>query len=110
MMQSAEEVSKLPIKSLKLHQLQIIRATRLAKEYEANPEIVHLYDVDEYLKLVSDFIERLRPDIALDRFFSQCPPEFLIAPRWGLKNYEFTAKLIKSMQQRGVSQGSLYSK
>ncbi|MBR5532329.1 MAG: TIGR01212 family radical SAM protein [Bacteroidales bacterium] len=110
MMQSAKEVSKLPIKSLKLHQLQIIRATRLAKEYEVNPEIVHLYDIEEYISVVSDFIERLRPDIALDRFVSQCPPEFLIAPRWGLKNYEFTAKLIKSMQQRGVYQGSLYEK
>ena len=80
----------------------------MAKEYEANPEIVHLYDIDEYILLVSDFIERLRPDIALDRFVSQCPPEFLIAPRWGVKNYEFTAKLIKSMQQRGVHQSSLY--
>lgn len=110
MMQSAKEVSLLPIKSLKLHQLQIIRATHLAKEYAADPQIVHLYDIDEYILLVSDFIERLRPDIALDRFVSQCPPEFLIAPRWGIKNYEFTAKLIKSMQQRGVTQGSLYKK
>jgi radical SAM protein (TIGR01212 family) len=110
MMQSAKEVSLLPIKSLKLHQLQIIRATHLAKEYEADHEIVHLYDIDEYILLVSDFIERLRPDIALDRFVSQCPPEFLIAPRWGIKNYEFTAKLIKSMQQRGVAQGTLYKK
>lgn len=108
MMQSAKEVSLLPIKSLKLHQLQIIRGTHLAKEYAADPQIVHLYDIDEYILLVSDFIERLRPDIALDRFVSQCPPEFLIAPRWGIKNYEFTAKLIKSMQQRGVTQGSLY--
>ena len=110
MMQSAKDVSLLPIKSLKLHQLQIIRGTHLAKEYVADPQIVHLYDIDEYILLVSDFIERLRPDIALDRFVSQCPPEFLIAPRWGIKNYEFTAKLIKSMQQRGVTQGSLYKK
>lgn len=110
MMQSAKEVSLLPIKSLKLHQLQIIRGTHLAKEYATDPQIVHLYDIDEYILLVSDFIERLRPDIALDRFVSQCPPEFLIAPRWGIKNYEFTAKLIKSMQQRGVTQGSLYKK
>lgn len=110
MMQSAKEVSLLPVKSLKLHQLQIIRATHLAKEYAADSGIVHLYDIDEYILLVSDFIERLRPDIALDRFVSQCPPEFLIAPRWGIKNYEFTAKLIKSMQQRGVTQGALYKK
>lgn len=109
MMNSAIEVSKLPIKSLKLHQLQIIRATRLAKEYRENKDIVKLFDIDEYIMLISDFIERLRPDIALDRFVSQCPPEFLIAPRWGLKNYEFTAKLIKSMRQREVFQGRLYN-
>lgn len=109
MLQSAVEVSKLPIKSLKLHQLQIIRATHLAKEYKENVDVVHLFSVDEYLMLVSDFIERVRPDIAFDRFVSQCPPEFLIAPRWGLKNYEFTAKLTKSMRERGVYQGMLYN-
>ncbi|MBR3608367.1 MAG: radical SAM protein, partial [Bacteroidales bacterium] len=108
MLNSASEISKLPVKSLKLHQLQIIRATHLAKEYKENCDVVHLFDVDEYLMLVSDFIERLRPDIALDRFVSQCPPEFLIAPRWGLKNYEFTAKLIKSMNERGVRQGDKF--
>ena len=108
MLHSATEISKLPIKSLKLHQLQIIRATHLAKEYKENRDIVHLFDVDVYLMLVSDFIERLRSDIALDRFVSQCPPEFLIAPRWGLKNYEFTAKLIKSMNERGVRQGDKF--
>ena len=108
MLQSAIEVSKLPIKSLKLHQLQIIRATHLAKEYKENSNVVHLFDVEEYMMLVSDFIELLRPDIALDRFVSQCPPEFLIAPRWGLKNYEFTAKLIKSMNERGVRQGDKF--
>lgn len=108
MLRSATEVSKLPITSLKMHQLQIIRATRLAKEYKEDRSVVELFDVDEYMMLVSDFIERLRPDIALDRFVSQSPPEYLIAPRWGLKNYEFTAKLIKSMRERGAFQGKLY--
>lgn len=108
MLRSATEVSKLPITSLKMHQLQIIRATRLAKEYKEDRSVVELFEVDEYMMLVSDFIERLRPDIALDRFVSQSPPEYLIAPRWGLKNYEFTAKLIKSMRERGAFQGKLY--
>lgn len=109
MLKSAGEVSKLPITSLKMHQLQIIRATRLAKEFAEDKNIVHLFEVEEYIGLISDFIERLRSDIALDRFVSQCPPEFLIAPKWGLKNYEFTAKLIKSMNARGVKQGDLYA-
>jgi radical SAM protein (TIGR01212 family) len=86
-------ISELPLTSVKLHQLQIIRGTALAKEYETHPERFRLYTADEYIDLVAKFIDRLRPDIHIDRFVSQSPKELLIAPGWGLKNHEFRAKL-----------------
>ena len=93
MLHEADELSKLPIKTLKLHQLQLIRGTRMAHEYEQHPENFHLFSADEYVELIIDFIERLRPDIILDRFVSQSPKSLLIAPDWGLKNFEFTEKI-----------------
>ena len=48
----------------------------------------HLYTVEEYIKLIADYISLLRPDLVLERFVSQSPPDLLIAPKWGLKNYE----------------------
>lgn len=106
---SAKIVSQLPITTLKLHQLQIIKGTKLHKQYQENPKIVELYEVDEYIDMVAAFLERLNPTIYMDRFVSQSPPNLLIAPRWGLKNYEFTAKLIKAMSNNGQYQGRLYN-
>lgn len=104
----AAELSRLPLTTLKLHQLQLIRGTRMAREYELNPEDFHLYQADEYVELIVDFAERLRPGIVLERFVSQSPKELLIAPDWGLKNYEFTEKVKKRMRERQTYQGRLY--
>ena len=92
LIKQAEQLSHLPLTTLKLHQLQLIRGTRMASEYEKTPELFHLYSADEYIDLVIDYIEHLRPDLVLERFVSQSPKELLIAPDWGLKNYEFTER------------------
>lgn len=104
----AKDISRLPLTTLKLHQLQLIRGTRMAHEYETSPADFHLYhDVDEYIDLVIDYIQRLRPDLVLERFVSQSPRELLIAPDWGLKNYEFNHRLQKRMKELGAYQGKL---
>jgi radical SAM protein (TIGR01212 family) len=104
----ADELSKLPLTTLKLHQLQIIRGTKMAEQYAENPDWFHLYEADEYIDLAIDFIERLNPNIAIERFLSQSPAEFLIAPDWGLKNYEFVEKIRKRLQERDTYQGRIY--
>lgn len=108
MLDEATVLSELPITTLKLHQLQLIRGTRMAEEYRKNPSSFHLFSVDEYIDLVIDFIERLRPDIVLERFVSQSPTNLLAVPGWGLKNHEFTDKLRRRMDERGTYQGRLY--
>ena len=101
-------LSSLPLTTLKLHQLQLIKGTRMASEYEKQPEDFHLYSADEYIDLVIDYVEHLRPDIVLERFVSQSPKELLIAPDWGLKNHEFTDKVKKRMRERDAWQGKRY--
>ena len=105
----AEILSQLPLTTLKLHQLQLIQGTRMGKEYLENPSAFHIYTADEYIELVIDFIERLNPSIALERFVSQSPKELLIAPDWGLKNFEFTAKINRRIKERDTYQGRLAS-
>ena len=104
----AEELSRLPLSILKLHQLQLIRGTRMAKDFAENPDSFHLYDVDVYVDLVVDYVEHLRPDIVVERFASQSPKELLIAPDWGLKNYELVEKIKKRMKERGSFQGKAW--
>ena len=108
LIRQAERLSRLPLTTLKLHQLQLIKGTRMASEYEKTPELFLLYSVDEYFDLVIDYIEHLRPDLVLERFVSQSPKELLIAPDWGVKNYEFTEKVKKRMRERNAWQGKYY--
>mgnify|MGYP000972133286 FL=1 len=87
-LRQAPIISSLPLTMLKIHQMQIIKGTRLAKIYKERP--FHLYTIEEYIDLITQYIGLLRSDLVLERFVTQSPPEMLIAPKWGLKNYEFT--------------------
>ena len=107
-LRQASIISSLPIDILKIHQMQIIRGTRLAEEFAANP--FHIYTVDDYIQLIAEYIQRLRPDLILERFVSQSPKEQLIAPHWGLKNYEFTNLLVNYLKQNKIYQGQFFLK
>ena len=103
----AETMSSLPLDMVKLHQLQIVRGTAMAREYEAHPERFHLFTAEEYIGLCVDFIAHLDCHIGIGRFVSQSPKGMLVAPDWGLKNYEFVAMLEKALARRDVRQGKL---
>ena len=105
MLEGAVRLSELPIQVLKLHQLQIVKGTRMAEEYAENPSSFRLYTLEEYLDFVVEVIERIRPDVYLERFVNQSPPEYLVAPQWGVKNFEFTAKLDKRLRVLDTWQG-----
>ena len=104
-LRQAPIISSLPIDILKIHQMQIIRGTRLAAEFERNP--FHIYSVDEYIRLIANYIQRLRKDLVLERFVSQSPKELLISPQWGLKNHEFTDLLNNYLKTYQIHQGDL---
>lgn len=105
LLEEAHILSQLPITTLKLHQLQLIKGTRMAEQYFEHPEDFHLYTADEYIDLVIDFISRIRKDIIIERFVSQSPSSLLAIPGWGLKNHEFVSKVRQRMIDRGEWQG-----
>lgn len=101
----APVISSLPLNILKIHQMQVIRDTPLAQQYLSDPTICQLYDVDEYIRLIGDYLPYLRKDLILERFVSQSPKALLIAPQWGLKNHEFTDRLNKYLAEHHIFQG-----
>ena len=102
----AKEISKLPINTLKLHQLQVVKHTMMAKQFNENPDMFSFFSVEEYIDLVTDFVALLRPDIIIERFISQCPAHLLIAPNWnGLKNFEIVAKIDNKLIEKNLWQG-----
>jgi hypothetical protein len=104
----AREVSKLPVKNLKLHQMQIHRKTLLEKQFKQTPELFHVFSVEEYIELVIDYLELLNPAIIVERFVSEAPSKMVVSPQWGLKNFEFVAKVEKRLAERDTWQGRLF--
>jgi uncharacterized protein len=104
----ASIISNLKLDILKIHQLQIIKGTKMATEYQVHP--FHLYTADEYVNLITKYIQYLRRDLVLERFVSQSPKKLLIAPDWGLKNYEFTNKLRNQLINNHIYQGMMCDK
>ncbi len=109
MLEQAKVVSQLPVNNLKLHQLQIHKETVLAAQYNEHPERFNLFTAGEYIDLVVDYLELLNPGIIVERFISQAPPGLLIAPKWGLKNFEFIDKVEKQLSLRDTWQGRLFA-
>lgn len=107
---TAQRVSDLPFSTVKLHQLQVIRGTKLEKMYESGDVDILKWSADEYVDVCLQVLQHLRSDIAVERFVSQSPGELLIYPRWGLKNYEFSHLLQKRMLEQNIIQGSKYEK
>ncbi|NNL15542.1 MAG: TIGR01212 family radical SAM protein [Flavobacteriaceae bacterium] len=101
----AIELSKRPINSLKLHHLQVVKHTMMAKQYKENPKQLSFYTADEYIELICEFVTLLRPDIIIERFISQSPHHLLIAPKWNLKNFEIVAKIDKKLEEKDQWQG-----
>lgn len=99
MLATIDRVNELPVDTVKIHQLQLIRGTRMARDVEAGLYDIPRFTAEEYIELCVKLLRRLRPDIAVERFVSQSPPELLIYPRWNLKNYQFTNLLHKRLRE-----------
>ena len=99
-------ISSLPIDVLKIHQMQVIQHTQLAQQYAEAP--FHTYTVDQYLDVIIRYIERLRNDLVLERFVSTSPADRVVAPKWGLKPYEWMNLLTQRMIERNTWQGKLW--
>lgn len=106
-LEHADKLSELPLNVLKMHQLQLVKGTKMATQYAENSSLFHLYSLNEYIDLSIDFLERIRPEISIERFVSQSPKNLLIAPDWGVKNFEFLDKINKRLLDRNTYQGRL---
>ena len=102
----AEEISLLPIQFLKVHQLQVVRDTPLEEMYKKEP--FHTFDYHEYLEFMADFIERLSPEIVLQRLFATAPDNILLAPLWGKNRQQILRDIEKRLDQRDTYQGKRY--
>ena len=108
MMNHAKMVSQLPINTLKIHHLQIVKHTMMAVQFKKTPEMFTFMELDEYIDFIVDFVEKLKPEIIIERFFSESPASMLIYPKYGLKNFEVKHLVEKRLEERQAIQGRLF--
>ena len=109
MLDAADIISQLPLTTVKFHQLQIFKGTKMAEEYLQHPEAFHLFDLEEYIDFVIDFAERLNPNIVIERFAGEVPPRYLVSEPWMKLRYdEILVRIEKRMEERDSWQGKKY--
>lgn len=94
-LETIDRTCRLPVETIKLHQLQILYDTPLFKLWKEGKTDIIEFSVESYLELCARIVKRVPETIIIERFLSQSPPEMIASPKWGLKNYEFMAKLAK---------------
>jgi radical SAM protein (TIGR01212 family) len=111
MLAEADILSDLPINMLKFHQLQVLRNTAMEKEYESVPDDFHHFSLDGYIEFIIDFLERISPEIIIERLAGEVPPRFLLNNYWGRIRYDQVLSMIeKQMLERASSQGIKFIK
>ena len=108
MLQMADEVSSLGIDVFKVHNLHIVRNTPLARMYKAEP--FELFGFEEYVTFIVDFLERISPDMIIERLFTDTPHQLLIAPDWGKSHLQILQAIEAELEKRDTFQGRLYQK
>ncbi len=108
-LESAKILSEIPMKALKIHQLQIVKDTFMEKDFIKNPTDYQLFEREEYIDFVIDFCEQLNPELLIDRFAGEVPLPYLVAPHWGLYRYDQILQMIeKKFEEKGTWQGKQF--
>lgn len=109
MMESVQEISGLPLTTIKFHQLQIVSGTPMALEYSQHPELYNLFSFEEYIQFIVRFTEYLNPNFIIERFAGEVPPNYLAGPGWGLiRNDQINIAIEKEMERQNTWQGNLF--
>lgn len=108
MLDSCKMINSLPLRSVKFHQLQIVKGTRMEQEFAEMPQDFERFALNEYIDFFVDMLERLRPDLSIERFAGEVPPRFVNETPWGLiRNVELLRLLDRRLDERDTWQGRL---
>ncbi len=111
MMDSVNEISKLPLTTIKFHQLQIVKDTVMEKDFKINPSDYQLFSFEDYIAFIVNFTEKLNPEFIIERFAGEVPPRYLAGPGWGnIRNDQINIAIEKELEQRESWQGKYYTR
>ncbi len=89
MLITAKRIAELPLSTVKFHQLQVIKGTKLAQLWEKGQVDLIQWNASQYAAFCKEIIELLPPHIVIERMVSTAPSQLLLHPKWGLKPQQF---------------------
>ena len=107
MLATAEALASLPIHAVKIHNLHVVKDTPLEKMHQAGA--VRMMELDEYVSVTCDFLERLPPHVVIERLNGDAPPDYLVAPAWCLEKQRILMALDEELKRRDSWQGKAYA-
>ena len=110
LIEQVEKINRLPLTTIKFHQLQLFKDTAMAAEYDAAPDKFRFWTVEEYIDLFVEIVRRLRPDIVVERFAGEAPPRYHHTKGWGLvRNETLLMMLDRELERKDVYQGDIFN-
>ena len=106
-LETMEYLNHMDIQGIKLQLLHVLRGTDLAADYEKG--LFQTYERDEYISLLINCLEHLRPDMVIHRITGDGPKDLLIAPLWASRKREVLNMLHHRMKEEQSYQGRLFS-
>lgn len=97
-LETVRRVCSLPVDSIKMHHLQVLKGTPLCRMVENGELRVPRYTPESYLDLCVRIVGEVPRHIAIERFLASSPPAEVVSPHWGLKNHEFVNRLINELK------------
>lgn len=105
MMESAEKIAKLPLYSIKFHQLQIVKGTKIGEEFLKAPDHFNLFELDEYIEFISEFLTHIPSNIVVERLAGETQPDFNLASKWNMRYDQVLQRIEKYMEENNLWQG-----
>lgn len=105
MLEQVKYINSLPLHTIKFHQLQVMKNTAMAREYQHNPEQFRFFELEEYIEFIIDLVSALNPHFIVERFSGEAPPRYTLSPRWGLRTPQVMNLIEKRMAERDTWQG-----
>lgn len=103
MINTCKELNNLDIQGIKIHSLSILKDSLLGNQYIKQP--FPLLTREEYIDIVINQLEVLRPEIVIQRLTSDPLKEDLIAPLWNTNKTQLLNDIDKEMVKRNSYQG-----
>jgi radical SAM protein (TIGR01212 family) len=110
MFHTGEVISRLHLDTVKFHQLQIVKGTKIEQEFIKDSSTFHIFTLEDYIDFIIRFIERLNPAIVIERLTSEMPPRFLTGTNMGIIRYdEVLRRIEEELKKRNSRQGLFYA-